>query len=156
MEMSKRQTESPASGAVFNLPLSSYRHGLIFSQERKLNWPDTDIICLPRNPTRMVAHEPGLLGVRGSNWRWLSPLLRCCICIDPFIVSQVNTYMSSSRQLPKCYKCVSSFLAHNHLRRKLLCVHAVAVESGGGGEEGSLGVYIASRGQKEGQDPAVS
>lgn len=118
--MSRRQTESPASWAAFNLPLSFYQHGLIFSQERKLNWSDTDIICLLRNPTWIVAHDPGLLGVRGSNWRWFSSFLWYCICIDRFIFSQVNTYMSSSRQLPKCSKCISSFLTHNHLMRKML------------------------------------
>ena len=51
IEMSWRQTESPASSAVFSLLLSTYLHSLIFFKERKLNWSDIDIICLFRNPT---------------------------------------------------------------------------------------------------------
>ena len=67
IEMSWRQTESPASSAVLSLLLSSYLHGLIFFKERKLNWSDIDIICLFRNPTWIVIQYLGLLWVMESN-----------------------------------------------------------------------------------------
>lgn len=91
--------------------------------------------------------------MRGSNWRWFSSFLWYCICIDRFIFSQVNTYMSSSRQLPKCSKCISSFLTHSHLMRKMLLCSRCSRGIGGRWRGRNLGGLHSESGSEGGSEP---
>lgn len=118
IEMSWRQTESPSSSPVFNLSLSSYLHSLIFFKERKLNWSDIDIICLFRNPTWIVTQYLGLFWVMENN---LMIVLLFSLVLNShwpiYIFPGVHMCVSLSRQFPKCFTCISSFLTHNILIR---------------------------------------